>query len=983
MSSKSRVIRVFLSSTFKDFAEERDLLVKKVFPELRRLCRQRQVELVDVDLRWGITVEEAEQGKVLPICLEEINRARPYFMGFIGDRYGWVPNESEYQEVVIEREPWLEEHRGGKSVTELEMLHGVLNNPDMAGRAYFYFRDSKYSKAKGGDYAAESPEHTVKLEKLKERLRASDFPVVENYPDPEALAEQVREDLRALIEEEYPEEEVPDALTLERMRHEAYGAARRPPLRLYLGGDKYFRALDEAIAKEADEFRPVMITGESGSGKTALIANWISDFIEKHPRTQVIVHHLNASSDAVDPVFMIRRLAEEIMAFTGDDLELKRDPEDLLNQLPEILALAGTNFDRGHKSWLVILEGLNMVSDQYDLKWFPRRLPNGVKLIVTCNDGDIEDKLKGLHNWETLQILPLSTKEGDEFIDTYLGNFRKTLNEDLKIQVLNHPLACNPLWLITILEELRLFGVHEEVEARLNTLLSNPPSKEAGEEPTIDDLYEHVLARIEKDIEEDYEVEALKAIWASRDGLTRSELLDLTGMPPVKWAEIQASLDENLFESRGLISPGTKYFRKALQDYFALFGECEKITRCRLVRYFTGNEGLEQARVLLEESFQRVQLAIKWPEEFLQEASEYLFTFERLNQFIECGLATDFIDRVSFLDKFCPEAQQWKRFVTYRLPYLSRQVSSECRQQALCQFAFEDGLLSPISISATRWLLGSTHKAAFAYENAPLNCIPDAFEALYRHPLCPAPRDSTGHTFWITGSTLLTNGNVVSWSRDDQLLIWSASNLFPVDKVMAFESGCDGVIEVDRDSILVWKGKRLFVYSFSKERRLLEWEGNHAIAGAFRAEDSIIYWDTTWTGFEIKADSSEPEELGTGLNLEDTVTEIAMTSQFSSAQYDVISFQKPNGEPRKIKPISFECEGEPEITEEILNSVFVLSAHSILAEQPRKEHVNLSNSNGDNVRWVCRGGVELLKAIPSVDIHIVRTNNQIKFLRTF
>ena len=62
MNEKSRVIRVFLSSTFRDFGEERDLLVKKVFPELRRLCRQRQVELVDVDLRWGITAEEAEQG---------------------------------------------------------------------------------------------------------------------------------------------------------------------------------------------------------------------------------------------------------------------------------------------------------------------------------------------------------------------------------------------------------------------------------------------------------------------------------------------------------------------------------------------------------------------------------------------------------------------------------------------------------------------------------------------------------------------------------------------------------------------------------------------------------------------------------------------------------------------------------------------------------------------------------------------------------
>jgi hypothetical protein len=51
----SRTVRVFLSSTFRDFAGERELLVKTIFPELRRRCRERQVELVDVDLRWGIT----------------------------------------------------------------------------------------------------------------------------------------------------------------------------------------------------------------------------------------------------------------------------------------------------------------------------------------------------------------------------------------------------------------------------------------------------------------------------------------------------------------------------------------------------------------------------------------------------------------------------------------------------------------------------------------------------------------------------------------------------------------------------------------------------------------------------------------------------------------------------------------------------------------------------------------------------------------
>jgi hypothetical protein len=53
---RSRSIRIFLSSTFSDFGEERDLLVIKVFPALRARLKDRFVELVDIDLLWGITV---------------------------------------------------------------------------------------------------------------------------------------------------------------------------------------------------------------------------------------------------------------------------------------------------------------------------------------------------------------------------------------------------------------------------------------------------------------------------------------------------------------------------------------------------------------------------------------------------------------------------------------------------------------------------------------------------------------------------------------------------------------------------------------------------------------------------------------------------------------------------------------------------------------------------------------------------------------
>ncbi len=149
-ASKSRTVRIFVSSTFHDFQEERDLLGRRVFPELRARLRERFVELIDVDLRWGITAEQAERGEVLPICLAEIDRARPFFIGMLGDRYGWVPDRASFPNELIESHPWLEVHRGDKSVTELEILHGVLNVPEMNGRAFFYFRSGAFAKKLGG-----------------------------------------------------------------------------------------------------------------------------------------------------------------------------------------------------------------------------------------------------------------------------------------------------------------------------------------------------------------------------------------------------------------------------------------------------------------------------------------------------------------------------------------------------------------------------------------------------------------------------------------------------------------------------------------------------------------------------------------------------------------------------------------------------------------------------------------------------------------
>ena len=90
--TRERLIRVFVSSTFRDMQAERDILIKRIFPQFRKLCEERAVTWTEVDLRWGITAEQSAEGKVLPLCLAEIERCRPRFIGLLGQRYGWVPD---------------------------------------------------------------------------------------------------------------------------------------------------------------------------------------------------------------------------------------------------------------------------------------------------------------------------------------------------------------------------------------------------------------------------------------------------------------------------------------------------------------------------------------------------------------------------------------------------------------------------------------------------------------------------------------------------------------------------------------------------------------------------------------------------------------------------------------------------------------------------------------------------------------------------
>ena len=76
-------MRVFLSSTFSDMDAERSSLVK-LFHKLKLEANRRNVTLSLLDLRWGVTEEESRTGKVLSVCLNEIENSHPFFIGLLG-----------------------------------------------------------------------------------------------------------------------------------------------------------------------------------------------------------------------------------------------------------------------------------------------------------------------------------------------------------------------------------------------------------------------------------------------------------------------------------------------------------------------------------------------------------------------------------------------------------------------------------------------------------------------------------------------------------------------------------------------------------------------------------------------------------------------------------------------------------------------------------------------------------------------------------
>ncbi len=123
---QDRVVRVFISSTFRDMHAERDHLVTVVFPELREHCERLGLEFFDVDLRWGVPAKGAagETANSWEYCRQWIDRVEPFFVCILGQRYGWIPKPKELKDPADQQK----QQEQPRSITDPDVRYAVLND---------------------------------------------------------------------------------------------------------------------------------------------------------------------------------------------------------------------------------------------------------------------------------------------------------------------------------------------------------------------------------------------------------------------------------------------------------------------------------------------------------------------------------------------------------------------------------------------------------------------------------------------------------------------------------------------------------------------------------------------------------------------------------------------------------------------------------------------------------------------------------------
>ena len=377
------------------------------------------------------------------------------------------------------------------SATEQEIVNGALNVENAAEHVFCYFRDiaglpvDESSKDfvdlinDNGTWRtdAEAQQHLEKLknDSLRNRLGSN----IRDYPAGwtgksattdhiDQLCADVLEDLTKVIESEIDQMQEDDPLEREVAVHQEFGVDRA----------KFFTGriaeLDEIQAYlENNEKNPLLIHGESGTGKSALLAKAVEIYQGNYPASVLVQRFIGASAGSSSGGTLLQDLCKEICRkYDVDESDVASDYWDLTKEFHRRLTYAKA--DKPLVVFIDALDQLSEINDQADLSWLTPGLPDNVKIIISSIPGSwLESAQNRLTFGRPFELKEMNSGEADQLLDYWLHDADRTLTAGQKREVLAK-FAENglPLYLKLAFEEAKLWNSytpHSETELNPET----------------------------------------------------------------------------------------------------------------------------------------------------------------------------------------------------------------------------------------------------------------------------------------------------------------------------------------------------------------------------------------------------------------------------------------------------------------------------------------------------------------------------------
>ncbi|ESO87653.1 hypothetical protein LOTGIDRAFT_234908 [Lottia gigantea] len=609
-----RVCRVFFSSPFGGMEVEREILTRKYFPQIHHLCNSHGVQFVPVDMRWGITKEAGENAQVINICLRELDRS-DMFVGFFGQRYGWHGKEDKLLQQNFDnamgRYPWIDEYRH-HSVTAVEFMHGHLNNPGLHP-ACFAFRNKDYDdklkeeglkrddKVQVYKYSSESDYANKMLEGLKQDIIKSKdklLGVHVDYNDPEEGARLLFETIWKYMTKELlvRDEELTESMR-QLAEHNAYLSARTS---IYLQGDEYIIRLDDAL--NSNDAPPFIVLGEVGSGKSALLSNWINNHkSDDNDNVIWLYHFVGAASGSTAPKQILSRIVNDLKSVIEGEKEKINKPGDKENQpedegdgvwkMLEKLNLLLRKATHSEKKVVIVIDGLNKIQQAKKIMkayyWVPKPkdLPQGVFMVVstTSNDQAAHDVFVVQEKFHVLKIQPLEEETKKELCVKSLKESGKELSPHQLQKILDARLTNNPLYLMIVLWELSVFGSFRLLDSKLDSLL---------QAESVSGLFVKYLERLEEDYNTDetgdqFVQQVMSGMILSNKGISENEIQAVFNITSHGWSPLNFALEKFTISHFGLLKLGFIELHQAVEKRYLNNNPSFKKMMCeKLMKYF-------------------------------------------------------------------------------------------------------------------------------------------------------------------------------------------------------------------------------------------------------------------------------------------------------------------------------------------------------------------------------------------------------------